>query len=76
MLSYDVHFDAKPANEKEITATLQSLWQKHAIALVALTESGVMIASALLQGMRLTSLKDRSKMVDLTKIQRNRKRPH
>ena len=48
-MSYDVHSETRLGNEEKISSTLQSLWQKNAIVLVALIESAAMIASAVLQ---------------------------
>ena len=63
-MSYDVHSNAIPANEEKIFATLQPLWQKQAIVLVALIESAAMIAATILQ----VSPKDWSKTVNQIKF--------
>ena len=74
-MSYDVHSETRPANEEKITTSAHSLWQKHAIALVALIEFAAMMALAVLEGMKTTSPKDRFKMIDQSQIRRKRDYP-
>ena len=68
-MSYDFHSETRPGNAEKITTTLQSLWQKHAIMLVALIESATRIALTVLQGMGITSRKHQSKMINLIKFE-------